>query len=246
MLLPHDHDPMGAAIEDYFEGKRPKTLRIHSSMFDEDEMPIPHLFRTEMEMSRIEQIALSLCHGKVLDVGAGAGAHSIILQGREGVNVTAIDISPRSVEVMRRRGIHLVEAADFFADKFNKTFDTILLMMNGIGVVGRVNSLPDFFRRLDELLVEGGCAILDSSDIKYIYEDDELTPFIPDSDEPYYGEVDYTMHYGSIHGLPFDWHYIDEGLLKREATKHGFHTEIIFRGEHYDYLARLTRVLPKN
>ena len=241
MLLPHDHDPMGAAIEDYFEGRKLKSLRIYSSMFEEDEMPIPHLFRTEMEMSRIEQMALKLCHGNVLDVGAGAGAHSIVLQEREGVSVTAIDVSPRSVEVMRRRGIQQAVAADFFTDHLNDTYDTILLMMNGIGVVGFVDRLADFFQRVNELLADEGCVILDSSDIKYVYEDDDITHFIPGTNEPYYGEVDYTMHYGDVHGLPFNWLYIDEGLLKREAAKYGFHTEIIFRGEHYDYLARLTR-----
>jgi cyclopropane fatty-acyl-phospholipid synthase-like methyltransferase len=233
---------MGAAIQDFFYKRRVKKLRILSSMFDEDEMPISHLFRQESEMSPIEQEALRLCRGKVLDIGAGAGAHSRILQNRTDITVTAIDISPGSVQVMRSRGIKDARIADFFIDDVGRNYDTLLLMMNGIGIVGQVERLEEFFKRADELLTPKGCIILDSSDIIYIYDDQHLLNDTITQTSRYYGQVDYTMHYGQIHGLPFDWLYLDPKLLEREAAKYGYTTEIVSQGEHYDYLARLTRV----
>jgi len=240
MILPIQNDPMGSAINDFFEGRLTKKLLVKSSMFEDDEMPIRHLFRTEAEMSKVEQIALTQCKGNVLDIGAGAGCHSLALQRKENINVTALDNSPLSVSTMQRRGIKSTILNDFFEHQFTEKYDTLLLMMNGIGIVGTTNKLKDFFEKVDTILAMNGCIILDSSDIKYIYENDEGEFEI--NENHYYGEVDFTIHYGDIHGLPFNWLYIDKALLQKESKKYGFYTEIIYEGEHFDYLAKITRM----
>ena len=206
-------------------------------MFDDDEMPVPTLFRSEQEMNALERHALSLCHGRVRDVGAGAGCHSLALQAR-GLEVTAKDISPLSVETLRRRGVHSALCADFFADAVGEGFDTLLLLMNGIGLVGRVERLPQFFERAKALLAKGGQILFDSSDLRYVFEDEDGA-FEPEPDEPYYGEVDFCMQYGKVKGAPFDWLYIDFDTLKAQAAAAGLRAELLVEGEHYDYLARL-------
>ena len=239
MILNVKKDPMGAAIRDYFEKGKAMQLKVTSTLFDDDEMPVSHLFRTPFEMSAIERQALSLCQGRVLDVGAGAGCHSIALQ-QQGLDVTAIDVSPLSVETMRRRGIDKAEVADFFTSEMPETYDTILLLMNGMGIVGKIKNLPAFFRRLDEVLAPGGCVLTDNSDLRYIFEDEDGN-FDPSDFDTYYGEVDYQMQYGKIKGESFDWVYIDPETLTKEAKKAGYKVEIVRKGEHYDYLAKITK-----
>lgn len=228
---------MGKAIFDYFHTKKAGKLRVLSSMFYEDEIPVATLFRDFDRMPIQEQKAIELCRGKVLDVGAGSGCHSIVLKER-GLEVVAIDISELSVEVMRERGID-ARNVNFFDETFTEKFDTILFAMNGIGIVGKTDRLPDFFRSIRRLLAPGGQVLLDSSDIRYVFIDDEGAMDI-DLAAGYYGEVDYRMRYKNINGEPFDWLYIDFDTLSMYAEEHGFICEKCVDGEHYDYLARIT------
>lgn len=232
-------DAMGAAIAEYQRTGKAGRLRVLSSMFDEDEIPVPHLFRTEAEMPPLEQKALQMAHGKILDVGAGAGCHSLVLQQR-GEEVLSIDISPLSCEAMKQRGIEHVECVNLFDRQLIGPFDTILMLMNGIGIVGKLKNMPDFFERIGMLLSPGGQLLLDSSDLKYLYENEDGSYDI-DPLGPYYGEIDYQMVYRKIKGQPFDWLYIDFQTLKLLAESNGFRCELLQEGEHFDYLARLTR-----
>lgn len=231
------NDPMGHAIADYFATGRAGRLRVFSPMFDEDEIPVATLFRTRDEMPSVEQEALDTASGAILDVGAGAGCHALALQAME-KQVTAIDISPLVVQTMRERGVKDVREQDFFT--LDGKFDTILMLMNGIGIVGKLSRLPAFFMQVDRLLAPGGQLLCDSSDICYIFEDEEgiidLTGV-----EGYYGELTYQMQYKSVKGEPFHWLFIDPETLREHAAAHGFHCDILVRGPHYDYLARLTR-----
>ena len=232
-----DQDPMGQAIAEYHATGKASRLRVFSPMFDEDEIPVATLFRTRDEMPAIEQEALKVASGHILDVGAGAGCHTLALQAME-KRVTAIDISPLAVETMRQRGVRDVLEQDFFT--LDGQYDTILMLMNGIGIVGTISRLPAFFMQVDHLLAPGGQLLCDSSDICYIFEDEDgiidLTGV-----EGYYGELSYQMQYKSIKGEPFPWLFIDAETLREHATAHGFHCDILMRGPHYDYLARLTR-----
>ena len=233
-----DKDPMGAAIRDYYLKGKASQLRVFSPDFDEDEMPVPTLFRNFKEMSPLEQKALELAKGKILDVGAGSGCHSLSLQ-EMGKNVVAIDISPLSVQTMKDRGVKVVKEINFFQIE-GEFFDTILMLMNGAGIIGKIDKLPVFFSHIKSLLAPDGILLLDSSDLRYLYEEEDGS-FMIDLNDNYYGEMEFYMQYKDIKGDQFPWLYIDFNTLQMYAEENGFKAELILLGEHYDYLAKIYR-----
>ncbi len=237
-LLTADKDPMGAAIADYFANHKADRLRVFSSSFDEDEIPVKDLFRTETNMPIIERTALQLAEGKILDVGAGSGCHALALQEAR-KKVCAIDISPLAVDVMKQRGVKDARLINLFDKTFSEQFDTILLLMNGSGIIGKIENLPDFFLKMKQLLTPNGFILLDSSDLRYLFEEEDGS-YLIDIAGDYYGEVDFQMQYKNIKGNTFDWLYIDFQTLSLYATQHGFTAELIKEGKHYDYLAKLS------
>ena len=237
MLISPDKDPMGAAIAEYHRTGRASTLRVFSSQFDEDEILVDQLFRTYEEMPQIEQQALTLARGRILDVGAGSGCHALALQDM-GKEVTAIDISELSVEVMRERGVRDSRAVDLYDERMAEQFDTILLLMNGSGIIGNIEGMERFFLRMKQLLTPEGCIYMDSSDLKYLFEEEDGS-YVIDIAGDYYGLVDFQMQYRQIKGTPFDWLYIDFDTLSYYAKQYGFSAQIVCEGEHYDYLAKL-------
>ena len=230
-------DPMGAAILDYHKNGKAGRLVVMSSMFEDDEIPVASLFRDFSAMPPLERAALNLAKGRILDVGAGSGCHSIALKnmGKESI---AIDISPLSVAVMRERGVD-ARQVNFFDSSFNDKFDTVLMLMNGTGIIGRLENMPAFFERLKTLLADGGSVLIDSSDLRYLYEEEDGSLLIDLADE-YYGLVDYQMKYKNVLGESFDWLYVDFETLSYYASESGFAAEMVYEGDHYDYLARLT------
>lgn len=238
--LTPEKDPMGSAIADYFNKGKASKLRVFSSMFDEDEIPVRQLFRTFPEMPKLEQQALELSQGKILDVGAGSGCHALALQ-EMGKEVTAIDISPLSVKTMQERGVADARVKDFFDKNLGGSFDTVLLLMNGSGIIGKIENLPTFFIQLKHILAPGGCVLMDSSDLRFLFEDEEGNLDI-DQEEGYYGEVDFHMLYKNIKGDTFDWLYIDFQTLSMNASKAGFKVEKLGEGTHYEYLVRISRM----
>ena len=238
--LTEREDPMGAAIRDYFRQGKSAQLKVLSSLFDDDEMPVAHLFRSYHEMPPLEQRALNEARGKVLDVGAGAGCHALALQER-GLDVTAVDISPLSCETMKERGIANVECVNIFNQRFQERFDTLLLLMNGTGIAGKLSRLPQLLSRLKQLMNPGAQILIDSSDLRYIYEDENGVLDV-DLDGAYYGEVDYQMTYRNIIGKSFDWLYADSVVLAECCRQCGLKCEILAQGQHYDYLARIVQM----
>lgn len=230
-------DPMGAAIYDYHKTGKADTLVVRSSMFDDDEIPVADLFRTFRDMPRLEQIALEMAQGRILDVGAGSGCHSLELlkMGKEAV---AIDISPLSVNVMLERGLP-ARQVNFYDPAFEDRFDTVLMLMNGTGIIGNLDNIGQFFERLKALLQPEGSVLIDSSDLRYLFEEEDGSIMIDLADE-YYGQLDYQMQYKDVVGEPFDWLYLDFNTLAYYAEEYGFCAELVAEGEHYDYLAKLT------
>ena len=236
-LLSPQKDPMGAAIADYFHKGRAAKLRVFSSQFEEDEIPAEQLFRTFDEMPPLEQEALRLASGKILDCGAGSGCHALALQDM-GKEVEAIDISPFSVEIMQKRGIRQAYQINLFDENYLQKFDTILMLMNGSGIIGKLENMGTFFTKMKQLLNPGGCIYMDSSDLRYLFEDEDRS-FLVDLAAGYYGEIDFRMQYKQIKGEPFDWLYVDFQTLSYYAAENGFKVELVHEGEHYDYLACL-------
>ena len=215
--LQAEKDPMGAAIYDYFKSGKAGKLRVFSSQFEEDEIPVSELFRTYEHMPLLEQTALDMAQGKILDVGAGSGGHSLALM-QMGKKSVAIDISPLSVEVMQARGLdaRLVNSVD---THFVERFDTILMLMNGSGIIGRVENFGDFFQRMKLLLNPGGCILMDSSDLRYLFEEEDGS-FVVDLAGDYYGQLDFQMQYKLIKGEAFDWLYVDFNTLSLYSSQY--------------------------
>ena len=227
------NDVIGAAIGDYYYNGTSKKLWIHNKYGRKEEMPLEIYFRNWQRMPMLERKALQACSGTVLDIGAGAGSHSLILQQR-GFDVTALDISPKAVEVMQKRGVQQTLCADIFTLK-DRSFDTLLLLMNGIGLTGSLQGLRSFLHTATTLLKRGGQLLFDSSDVAYLYKGKELPA------ERYYGEIDFQYEYKQEKTGWFSWLYIDQSSLTKLAGDEGWKTEVMYQ-DHYDqYLARLTR-----
>lgn len=236
MIIEPANDPMGQAIDDFFNGRKTAKLFNSTQYTCEDEFPIDYLFRTWDEMPKIEKTMLNLAQGDILDVGAAAGAHSLHLQ-EKGLHVTALDNSRLSANVMKARGIQNVELCDFF--DYKGKFDTILLLMNGIGICGTLDKLPNLLKHCKTLLKPNAQILFDSSDLIYLFTDDDGSCEI-DLNGSYYGEVIYKMRYRRIRCNPFKWLYVDYETIASIAKENGFNCELIVNGDHFDYGAKLT------
>lgn len=234
------NDVLGTALKAYyFDKNSADKLFTSSSISEEDEMPLNYLFRTYKEMPVLEQKALELSKGNILDVGCGAGSHSLHLQNK-GLKVTAIDISEGAIKVTKDRGLKNVEVANIYNFKSDKKFDTILVMMNGTGICGKLNRLAEFLKHLNSFLTPKGQILIDSSDIIYMFEDEEGDHWV-DASQEYYGEVQFWMNYKEQLSEKFDWLYVDYNTLQRCALYNGMNCELIQEGDHYDYLAKITK-----
>lgn len=232
-----EKDPMGMAIADYYKNGVAGRLRVFSPNFDEDEIPVNTLYREYEEMPKLEQTALTMAKGNILDVGAGAGCHSLALQDM-GKKVVAIDISPLAVETMKLRGVEDAREQDFWL--INEKFDTILMLMNGIGIVGTISQLPKFFDHIAEIMEPNGQLLVDSTDICYIFETEDGIIELPEGDG-YYGELKYQMQYKRTKGEEFPWLYIDFETLAAKAAECGFYAELVEQTDDYNFLARITK-----
>lgn len=228
-------DPIGKAILDYaFTGKNADII-VKSDICDDDIIPSEYLFRSYDEMPRLEQIALKHCSGKILDVGAAAGVHAeyLIQNGQE---VHCIDVSDGSVEYLKSKGISS-EVCDFM--KYNHShYDTLLLLMNGIGIAGKLQDLDAFLIHAKQLINPSGKIILDSTDIQYLYENEDGSIWI-DLAGSYYGNVQFQMEYQDQQSDWFDWLYVDFDNLAAVSQKCGLNAQMIYR-EGDSYLAELS------
>ena len=203
-------------------------------------MSVAYLFRSYAEMPKLEQKALQLANGNVLDVGCGAGSHALYLQ-EKGIDVTAIDISANAIKACELRGLKNAKVQDIMQLEGDK-FDTILLLMNGAGMCGKLKNIPNFLQKLKALLTDEGQILVDSSDIIYMFDEDEDGgKWIP-TDVDYYGEVFFDIAYKGEKEASFDWMYIDYNTLQNAADANGLQCELILEGEHFDYLAKLTKI----
>jgi SAM-dependent methyltransferase len=222
-------DIFGKALADYPD--QSFTLFIETSYGEIEEMPIDVFFRKPKSFPAMEKFALSLCKGKILDIGAGVGAHAQYLQSKNR-DVTALEISGTAVEIMKKKGIYKVIEADIF-NFTSSSFDTLLLMMNGIGIAGTIDGLNRLLSLFKKMLNPGGIVIFDSSDIRYLYEGQEI-PI-----GKYFGEISYRYLYKEMNGPWFDWIYVCQKKMGDVAKEQGFNFEVIAEDDSGQYLAIL-------
>ncbi len=232
-----EKDPLGKAMYDYLQGRHDAEIIVHSPVMEDDVIPVKYLFRKWDELPNLEKQALEACKGHVLDAGAGSGCHSLILQ-EKGVEVTALDISAGAIALMQQQGVQRVVQEDLF-EHTGGPYDTVLMLMNGIGIVGDLAGLDDFLLKARRLLAPGGQILLESSDILYLYTEEDGSVYI-DLNAEYYGQMNYQMEYEGIQSDAFDWLYIDFELLNDHATAAGYTCELVYEEEDGHYLARLT------
>ena len=230
------HDIFGIAFHNYLSGEKDGEITVITNVGDDDVMPVKYFFRNYDELPEMEQIALSLCSGKILDIGAGSGCHSILLQ-EKGYDISAIDISKGAVEIMKKRGILNAQNLDFFNIE-NEKYDTLLLLMDSIGLVQTIDGLTTFFQKAKQLLNPGGQIILDSADLMHLFVDEDGS-FELNLNSNYYGEVIYQLKYKGLVGEPFNWIFIDFGNLSDIAMQNGFECEMLFEDDKFNYLARI-------
>ena len=230
-------DLFGKAILDFQTNNSPENIVTETNISEADEMEVSYLFRDFKSMPKLEQKALQLCKGKILDVGCGAGSHSLYLQDK-GLDVTSIDISENAIKACQLRGLKNVKVQDVLAVE-NEKFDTILLLMNGTGIFKALKDTSKYLQKLKSLLNPNGQILIDSSDIIYMYDEQEDGSFLVPANA-YYGELIFTIHYKNQTDEPFPWLYMDYNTLQNAAHANGLNCELIQEGKHFDYLAKLT------
>lgn len=231
-MIENSKDIYGAALMDYYTKSDVSPLILYTNDAAEKEiMPIDLFFRGKNEFPEQELIALALCDGKVLDVGAGVGSHSLYLQ-EAGFDVTALELSQPACEIMKSRGLKKVINEDIF-DYHTEKYDTLLFLMNGIGLVENIDGLQRLLEHAKTLLNPGGQLLFDSSDVDYYYSSKEEKP------SHYYGEITFQYEYKGQKGDPFGWLYIDQKELIKIGNQAGWVVQILDEDDHYQYLARM-------
>ena len=231
-------DVFGNALLDYNKFPNSQELITWTSITGEDPVPLSYFFRTYNQMPKIEQMALDMTYGNVLDIGCGSGCHGIYLQNERKLSVLGLDSSPAAIKVAGERGL-LQKINQSIFDFREETFDTLLLLMNGVGICGSLERLELLMEKLKSLMNPGGQVFMDSSDLIYLFDESPIgEKIIPAS--RYYGELEYSVKYKNKTET-FPWLYIDFGLLSEKALQAGLGISLLLEGANWDYLARLTK-----
>jgi SAM-dependent methyltransferase len=232
---------LGRAILDYHRGATTSRIVVHSNLWEDEITPVEEFYRPDhIELPEFDLRAIALCRGRVLDLGAGAGRHALELQ-RRGHEVTAVDVAPETVVVMRERGVRDARSGDLDAVA-GEFFDTILLLMHGIGLVGTLAGLRAFFDRADRYLSEGARIVCDSADLSLVMPS-QWAAHRNDTNgrTRYIGEVEFRLSYDNHKGSPYRWLFVDPETLRQAAASAGFGCRVVARGARGTFLACLTR-----
>lgn len=232
----NNNDPFGNACLEFLDGHRNEVINVFCNVTSLDTLPVDYLFRAFDEMPKLEQKALEVCKGKVLVVGAGAGCHSLWLK-ENGLEVYSIDVSQGAVKTMKQYGLSNVYLQDLFTFQTEEKFDTVLILMNGIGIAGTLDRLPMFIKKCTSFLSEKGQLIADSTDLERLILDEVLS--YSKNRNNYIGEVSYQMTYKSSESEWFDWLYVDQFLLEKTVKNLGAQMEVLLVDEGFNYLVRI-------
>jgi len=233
------NDPFGEAIQDYFNNGTAPDILINTNYTEDERIPVSYLFRNEDQLPNLEKTALNMCRGKVLDIGAAAGCHSLILQ-QKGFDTTALEISALASGIMKKRGIQNVIHNDIYSFS-DQTYDTLLLLMNGTGIGGTIEGFKKLLAHLKNLLKKGGQILIDSTDISYLFEEDDGSVWININNQNYFGEMKYEVIYKKT-TLNIDWLFVDYDTLKQIAEEFELSCRLVQKGNHFEYLAQVQRI----
>jgi SAM-dependent methyltransferase len=235
-------DPLGDALMDFHRGDKSATIIVISDLEDPLEEPVGTFFREPDDFPPLEKTALGLCRGRVLDIGAGSGCHALALQ-EMGFDVVAIDVIPQAVDIMTERGVKDARLSDVFNFRVpeSERFDTLLMMMNGIGVVGTLKGLKKFLAHARKLVKPDGALVMDSNDLRAGAGPEQIAARLAAGSRKYFGEVRYRMQYRRATGPEYWWLYVDRDALEETAEKTGWSVEQFYQQEDGSYLARLVQ-----
>jgi len=223
--------PLARALGAYRRGEEDAVLTIHSDAGGWEAMPVSVFFRGRGELPRLEREALALCRGRILDVGAGPGALSLLLQ-ENGRDVTALEVIPEAVEILRSRGVEKVVEGRLQDLEGSGAFDTLLLLMNGASLAGTLAGFPRLLATCARLLAPGGRLLVDSTDLR--------ARMAGGGGGRGVYELHYQLEFRGERGAPFPQLYLDPDSLLETAAGEGWTGAVVCRGEAGEYLARLS------
>ncbi len=224
-------DIFGQALLDFHRGNFKLPLLLHNEYGEPDTISLENFFNKENNFSDLETFALTQVNGKILDVGAASGRHSIYLQ-KHGYDITALDASTSCCTIIKETGVNKIVNADIY--NYGKVkYDTILMLMNGIGIARSIAGLKKLLLHFKKLVNPSGFLLFDSSDVTYLYEGNPLP------DAKYFGQLSFHYEYKNEMGSRFTWLYIDQDKLMEIAYSLGWHCHVLFEDETNAYLVRL-------
>jgi SAM-dependent methyltransferase len=227
------HDILGSAIESYFLRNDDTPVRVFINKNEEPKMYPSIFFRPYRNMLKYEKIALRECQGEILDLGCGAGCHSLYLQGK-GQEVTAVEISKKSAKVAQARGVKKIINEDWRNLRL-KNYDTVLVLMNGMGLAESPAELKVMFRKLKSFLSKSGSILIDSTDVTYAKAD------WPMLDSEYFGKVQFELKYrGKTQCFP--WLFVDFETAVKTANSVKLNVEVLERARNGHFLLRLSKM----
>jgi SAM-dependent methyltransferase len=231
--------PLGAALLDFHRGATDAEVVISSDLWEDEPTPVAAFYRPDgQNLPELEQRALELCRGRVLDLGAGAGRHALELQ-RAGHEVVAVDVLEEAVEIMTDRGVADARCGNLGAVA-GERFDTVLMLMHGLGIVGDLRGLGELLQGLERHLAPEARVVCDSADLGAVLESE--APGVVDDlvgGDRYIGEVEFRLRYRALEGEPYPWLFVDPDALAIIGSSAGFSVEIAATGARGAFLAVL-------
>lgn len=231
--------PYGRALREWAAGDREAELVLHSSLGEHEAVPVGLFFREPEELFPAERFALELCRGRVLDLGAGTGLHGLALAER-GHEVTAVELLPEAARLVRGHGLPVVRGDLMTLPFAEGAFDTLLMLMNGIGPAGTLRGLEAFLEATVRVLAPGGQLLVDSAEpLVRPGAADAAAAWPPPTPEAYPGEAWIRLEYRGETGPPFRELYVDAATLAERARAAGWDARTAFEDGRGGYLARL-------
>ena len=237
-MLKDSQDVYGHALSDCLKEKRGCIIAERDDgYFDASEELHPYFFAYDQWPDH-EKKAITYVRGTVLDVGCGAGRHSLYLQGK-GYTVTSIDISPLAIEVCKTRGlkrVYTLSITDITPEL--GVFDTLIMLGNGFGLVGNPAQARQLFERFKKVTTEEGRIIAGSYALchngrpehKEYQEVNRIHGRMP-------GQMKLRMRHRKYVTPWFDWLTVSKEEMKEIVEKMGWKITGFIDGDEGEYSA---------